>query len=103
MCAWASSAADDGQGKTYLLDAAANTFDGLFLTAGDSTETDSLATSGVSWPATVAAAGMRSPTGTALERLFGWWAKVSGAARSRWTWPSSLPTSRAPAPGAISR
>ena len=71
MCAWASSAADDGQGKTHLLGAAANTFDGLFLTAGDSTETDSLATSGVSWPATVAAAGMRSPTGTALERLFG--------------------------------
>ena len=46
MCAWASSAADDGQGKTYLLGAAANTFDGLFLTASDSTETDSLATSG---------------------------------------------------------
>jgi len=94
MCACASSAADDGQGKTHLLGAAANTFDGLFLTAGDSTETDSLATSGVSWPATVAAAGMRSPTGTALQRLFGWWAKVSGAARSRLTWPSSRPTSR---------
>jgi len=31
------------QGKIYLLDAAANTFDGLFLTAGDSTETGSLA------------------------------------------------------------
>jgi hypothetical protein len=40
MCAWASSATDDGQGKTYLLGAAANTFDGFFLTAGDSTETD---------------------------------------------------------------
>ena len=34
------------QGKTYLLDAAANTFDGFFLTAADSTETDSLASFG---------------------------------------------------------
>ena len=34
------------QGKIYLLDAAANTFDGLFLTAADSTETGSLASFG---------------------------------------------------------
>ena len=34
------------QGKTYLLDAAANTFGGFFFTATDSTETDSLASLG---------------------------------------------------------
>jgi hypothetical protein len=34
------------QGETYLLDAAANTFDGFFLAAADSTETDSLASFG---------------------------------------------------------
>jgi AAA+ ATPase superfamily predicted ATPase len=34
------------QGKTYLLDAAANTFGGFFFTAADSTETDSLASFG---------------------------------------------------------
>ena len=34
------------QGKTYLLDAAADTFGGFFFTAADSTETDSLASFG---------------------------------------------------------
>jgi uncharacterized protein len=34
------------QGKTYLLDAAANTFGGFFFTATDSTETESLASFG---------------------------------------------------------
>jgi len=34
------------QGETYVLDTAANTFDGFFLTAADSTETDSLASFG---------------------------------------------------------
>src|SRR2546427_12651544 len=34
------------QGKTYLLDAAANTFGGFFFTAVDSTEAESLASFG---------------------------------------------------------
>jgi hypothetical protein len=33
-------------GKTYVLDAAANTFGGFFFTATDATETDSLAVKG---------------------------------------------------------
>ena len=103
MCACASSAADDGQGKTHLLGAAANTFDGLFLTAGDSTEMDSLATSGcpgqLLWRRPVCVRRL----GRHWSGCSGWWAKVTGAARSRSTWPSSLPTSRAPPPGAISR
>jgi len=59
------------QGKTYLLDAAVNTFDVFFLTAGDSTETDSLATSGVSWPAAAAAGFAFADWDEARERLFG--------------------------------
>jgi hypothetical protein len=86
------------QGKTYLLDAAANTFDGFFLTAADSTETDSLASFGRVL-ASYSGGGRYAfadwdGTGAALERMFGVVAKVSGAARSRSTWLSSRPTSR---------
>jgi hypothetical protein len=74
------------QGKTYLLDAAANTFGGFFFTATDSTETDSLASLGVPWPATAAAAGTRSRTGTRhWSGCSGRWAKVLSSSTSSLT------------------
>jgi uncharacterized protein len=58
------------QGKTYLLDAAANTFGGFFFTATDSTEVESLASFGRA----LASYGGRyafADWDEALERLFG--------------------------------
>ena len=60
------------QGKTYLLDAAANTFGGFFFTATDSTETDSLASFGRAL-ASYSGGGRYAfaDWDEALERLFG--------------------------------
>jgi len=67
------------QGKTYLLDAAADTFGGFFFTATDSTETDSLASFGralASFGRALASYGRGgryafADWDEALERLFG--------------------------------
>ena len=62
------------QGKTYLLDATANTFGGLFFTATDSTETDSLASFGVSIQALRSVLRVRGVAGDvdwAASLLFG--------------------------------
>ena len=60
------------QGKTYLLDAAANTFGGFFFTATDSTETESLASFGRAL-ASYGGGGRYAfaDWDEALERLFG--------------------------------
>ena len=60
------------QGKTYLLDAAADTFGGFFFTATDSTETDSLASFGRAL-ASYGRGGRYAfaDWDEALERLFG--------------------------------
>jgi uncharacterized protein len=60
------------QGKTYLLDAAADTFGGFFFTATDSTETDSLASFGRAL-ASYGGGGRYALADwdEALERLFG--------------------------------
>ena len=60
------------QGKTYLLDAAANTFGGFFFTATDSTQTDSLASFGRAL-ASCSGGGRYAfaDWDEALERLFG--------------------------------
>jgi uncharacterized protein len=60
------------RGKTYLLDAAANTFGGFFFTATDSTETDSLASFGRAL-ASYSGGGRYAfaDWDEALERLFG--------------------------------
>jgi uncharacterized protein len=60
------------QGKTYLLDAAANTFGGFFFTATDSTETDSLVSVGRAL-ASYSGGGRYAfaDWDEALERLFG--------------------------------
>jgi hypothetical protein len=71
MCAWASLAADYGKARPIGWTRRPTRSTVYSLPPPTRPRRTRWPASGVSWPATAAAAGMRSPTGTALEQLFG--------------------------------